>query len=359
MDDKKYDLNLKEFNECTAQAELAMFLGSTRAKSPKSFWIIAQPGAGKTALTEYIIKANQDFFGDNGYIQFNPDSIGKYHKYYKEIAHEFPEQQYEIVQRFTGPALDKYFRPLAVIGGYNLVQEGTFSSPAYMDILNFQKNGGSEQVGDILPDGTRDMVSSKGGYYVELDVLAVNRYESLLSSYEREQDFRDFGITPRIVVPQRHDYSYKKMLETIDKAEKRGLIDVSNVYRRGKLISDNGKSLKVYEDPALVYSSEGKERKNTVKEIENERQKEIDELLEDPTQYLGRIELLRQRIKENGIEEQLIRLGSLEQDFLEKLEERKKTYSIGKTALRKLPQHTELSNIIRNNVKSIDDEEFR
>lgn len=194
-----------------------------------------------------------------------------------------------------------------------------------MDILKFQKNGGTRPVGNLLPNGKRDYVTSKGEYYIELDVVAVNKYESLLSSYEKEQDLREFGLTPKVVTPERHNYSYIKMLRTIEEAEKAELIDVTNVYKRGKQIGSNG-VLKDIEQPKLIYSSKDSNESNTIFAIENERQKEIKELIDNPIPFLKRIEKLKQRITQKGIQEQMERLDSLEQEFVAEVENNRKTF---------------------------------
>lgn len=113
MDYPKYELSPDEFNECASQAELAIFLKGEREEHPKSFWIVGQPGAGKTALTRYIINQNQDFLSKHGYIQLDPEVVGIYHKYYKLISEEYPEEQYEILQRFTRTCTRQIFKAIS------------------------------------------------------------------------------------------------------------------------------------------------------------------------------------------------------------------------------------------------------
>ena len=212
----KYDLTDEEYNKCLMMAEIATFMKSERAEKPRSIFAVAQAGAGKTGLKSFLINEAQDRGNITSYTEFNPDEIAVYHKYYREILEEFPDSSYKILQRFVQPALDTFLRQRAVELRNNLVQEGTFgSTQGYIQILDFQKNGGKASIGKIRSDGTREEVTVNGNYNIEINVLAVDRFESLLSCYEREQYFRESDLPPRVVTPQNHDYAYHKLLETL------------------------------------------------------------------------------------------------------------------------------------------------
>ena len=214
---KEYDLTEKEFSKSVGRAEMGVFMRCRPDMYPKSFFIVAQPGAGKTGLKSYVINKAQDSGILASYVEFNPDDIGVFHEHYGEIMRDYPDESFPILQRFIRPALDDYLRKKAVDLRTNIIQEGTFASKdGYLKILDFQKNGGIAPIGKVGPDGKRENKQVKGGYYVEISALAVDRYESLLSCYEREQFFIENGLPPRVVQPKYHDSSYEKMLETID-----------------------------------------------------------------------------------------------------------------------------------------------
>ena len=221
------------------------------------------------------------------YIEFNPDDIAVHHEHYKEILREFPDQSYKILQRFVQPALDTYLRQRAVELKNNIVQEGTFgSTDGYINIMDVQK---------------------KGGYFVDINVLAVDRFESLLSCYEREQYFQDVGLPPRTVTMVNHDRAYDNMLNTIRIIEQKGLADRMRVFRRGYTI----------ERPDLVHISGDGRYASVVDCIIAQRCKNRKEILHNPEEYLGRLEVLKEKSNEDV---RLRKLEELEKQFREEME---------------------------------------
>ena len=186
----KFNLTKEQYNKCLTMAEIGIFMQGdvVNGKRPKSIFVAAQAGAGKTGLKNFVINEGQDNGTLESYIEFNPDEIATYHEYYKQILEEFPDDSYKILQEFVRPALDTYLRPRAVQLRNNIVQEGTLgSTQGYIDVIKFQKNGGKANIGRLQEDGTREEVEVEGDYEVEIDILAVDRFESYLSSQEREQ----------------------------------------------------------------------------------------------------------------------------------------------------------------------------
>ena len=53
----KYNLTKEEYNECLGRAEISIFMQGdiVVGKAPKSIFVIAQAGAGKTSLKNFII----------------------------------------------------------------------------------------------------------------------------------------------------------------------------------------------------------------------------------------------------------------------------------------------------------------
>ena len=303
----KYDLTPEEYEKCLKTAELAIFMTARPFKNPRSTFVAAQPGAGKTGLRYYI--------GGSG-IEFNPDEVAMYHKYYREILAEFPKESYQILQRFVQPALDTYLRQKAVQLRTDIMQEGTLAATqAYVEILNFQKNGGIANLGEVDENGKRKEVYVPGGYDVDINVLAVHRYESLLSSYEREQDFIEEGLPPRSVVVEHHDRAYKNMIETIKIIEQRKLYDRIRVFRRGE----------VERQPQLVYTSGDNKYPSAVEAILQERERNKREIFANPEEFMQRIRALEQRVRRNkNVPNAMIQLSKiqiLKKEFVEELEQ--------------------------------------
>lgn len=305
-DNSKYDLTPEEYNKCLTMAEIATFMKGESVESPTSIFVVAQPGAGKTGLRSYVINEAQDSRKLQSYIEFNPDDISIHHKYYQEILEEFPDESYPILQRFVKPALDTYLRQRAVELRNNIVQEGTFgTTEGYVKVLNFQKNGGNAQIGNLRQDGTRETKFIEGNYHIDINILAVDKFESLLSSYEREQYFRENGLPPRVVIPEHHDDAYEKMLETIRVVERKKLFDRIRVFKRGYSI----------DRPELVYVSGDNKYPSAVEAVIAERSRNRQELLRNPEEYLQRVVSLKERVRQNGIPQQMERLEELKKSF--------------------------------------------
>lgn len=201
---EKYDLTEDEFETSLKMAEVAILMRGKKEQNPKSIFIISQAGGGKTGLSHFIKSQKRDVF-----IEIDPDEVAIYHKYYNEILKEFPQESHIQLQKFVQPALDKFLRQRAVQLRNNLIQEGTFGNTnAYLEVLEFQKNGGKAPIGKLQDNGQRQMVDIEGGYDIEIDILAVDRFESLLSSYEREQYFIESNLPPRAVTAKNHDRAH-------------------------------------------------------------------------------------------------------------------------------------------------------
>ena len=303
----KYDLTEQEYHEALKMAELAVFMNCAKSKNPTSVFIAAQPGAGKTGLRFHVERE----YGYMNFTEFDPDEVAIYHKYYDEILKEFPEESYQILQRFVRPALDTYLRNKAVQLRTNIMQEG------YIDILEFQKNGGKAKLGEN-EDGTKEDVEVPGGYNIDINVLAVSRFESLLSSYEREQTFIEKSLPPRAVTAENHDRAYNNMLETIRQIEQKRLYDRIRVFKRGR---EEGK-------PQLVFQTGQKKYPSVVEAVLQEREKDKNRKISHAEEYLSRIQQLKDRVMKNknqaNAEILLRKIEELEQEFISELHKKEK-----------------------------------
>lgn len=313
-DISKYDLTEEQYHNCIRKAELAIFMNAEKSFNPLSVFIVAQPGAGKTGLRAYI----EHEYSERNFIEINPDDVAIYHEYYEKIVQEHPTEQYQILDRFVRPALDTYLRKKAVFLRTNIIQEGTLASTqGYIDILNFQKNGGVEYIGEVQSDGKRSPINVQGGYDVDINILAVHRFESLLSSYEREQEYIEFGLPPRAVTEQNHDRAYEKMLETIKIIEQKQLYDRIRVFRRGEQQNE----------PQKVFQTGSRKYHSVLEAILEERKNNLNQLIKKPEDYLGRIEKLEEKIALNpnkrNARVQQEKLGNLKHQFIYELTQRK------------------------------------
>lgn len=315
-DDTKYDLTEEEFRRSLIVAEFSTFMDVPRVEKPKSIFIVAQPGAGKTALKIYARKKAQSNGECMHPIEFNPDLISLHHKYYKEIIEEFPNDSYRILQRFTRPALDDYLRQLAVEFQCDIIQEGTFASTqSYIEIIDFQRKGSYSSFKKIPYDNGQNKKNVQGGYNIEINCLVVTRFESLLSCFEREQRFIEKGVPPRSVTIENHDRAYENMLHTIDLIEEGKMYDKIQVYKRGI----------VEENPELIYDVEEKRYPKVSEFIRLERKKQEKELLSNPDDYLKRINILKEKVMQNKEKRSslLDRINRLEEMFKNELEKYK------------------------------------
>lgn len=295
---EKYDLTKEEFEKSLKLAEMAILMRGERQENPKSIFIISQAGGGKTGLKSYLKSQTRENF-----IEINPDEVAIFHKYYHEILKEFPNESHTILQKFVFVALDKFLRQRAVQLRNNLIQEGTFGGTnGYLEILEFQKNGGKAPIGKMKEDGQREEVEVKGGYNVQINILAVDRFESLLSSYEREQYFIESNLPPRAVTAENHDRAYYNLLKTVEIVEKRKLFDEMRVFKRG--YSEN--------QPELVHIAGDGRYPNVVECIKEARSRDRKRLLDNPKKYLKRIETLKSKVE---TQIQLDKIEKLENEF--------------------------------------------
>ena len=304
---EKYDLTKEEFESSLKMAELALLMRTKTSNNPKSIFIVSQAGGGKTGLKAFVQAEKQREQTGDLFVEINPDEVAIYHKYYEQILKEYPNESYAKLQKFILPALDNYLRQRAVQLRNNIIQEGTFGSTnGYLEILDFQRNGGKAKIGKVQENGEREEIEVKGGYNVEVDVLAVDRFESLLSSYEREQGFIESNLPPRAVTAENHDRAYNRMLETLQQIDDKNLYDKIRVFKRGKTETT----------PELVYTSGDKTYPNAVECIKQTRNEERKRIFKNSDEYLKRIESLKARVKTKI---QMDKIINLEQEFCQLL----------------------------------------
>lgn len=184
---------------------------------------------------------------------------------------------------------------MAIEKGVNILTEGTFrDKQGYLAII--------EKL-------------MKRDYKVELNFMAVDGMESMLSAMERFYQMLELGLPLRNVERKYHEQAYLGMLDTLKTVEEKGMFSRVRVFTRGK----------EEREPNLIYSNENVNPSQTaVQAIEEARRKEQERMLQNPSEIQRRIDTIKSKIEANGkkwkIENQRQQLLELEQEFKQLLE---------------------------------------
>lgn len=195
--------------------------GKRRCDNPVVIYVAGQTGAGKSNLVNLVI---QGFSNKDNVVICNFDIIKTMHPKYTNICN-IPEIVHDVLMPDAGRLIEdftKYCRK----NRFNIITEGTMKCT-------------SEAI-DLLENFKKD------GYYVELDILSVPKFESYGSILFRYAENMEKERFPRLVPNKVHEESFSRLLITLDELTKRGLYDNINVYRRG---SENENYV-----PARIYS---------------------------------------------------------------------------------------------------------
>lgn len=260
-------------------------------EEPTVHYLIGQPGSGKTTLGKRIADKYDE--EENCTVEISSDKIATYHRYYDEILKLLPDECYTLSRQFVRAV-----------------------KPTILDTLR------SEKVNMIMENslckGDEDYRSlekfKKAGYSVEINVMAVDRYESFLSCIERDLTLLELGYDPRPVAKINHDRMYIPFLEELGEIEKRGLCDKIKVYSRGKIKTQ---PRKVWETGEDTYRS-------SQEAIIHARSQERANIMREPQIYLERIKRARTQIElliENDrLKNDYFRgIDQLEREFLNEL----------------------------------------
>lgn len=277
--------------ESRRQKRDARTLSDLSSNNPRISLVTGQPGAGKTTLAKQIKDKINDT--EECAIEIGSDKIATYHKYYNELLKLLPDECYRISRQFVRPA-EKIIMSELMKFRINIIQEISLSKGEedYKRIQNFKDKG----------------------YDVEINVMAIHKYESFLSCIERDIKLLELGYDPRPVARINHDRMYEAFLQEIQEIEKRGLASRINVFTRGKTLSKN----------ELVYTTDAPRYASAQEAIISERDKNRRNILRNPTEYLARIENARKKIGLMITEERLRKdymqhLTQLELEFLNEL----------------------------------------
>lgn len=269
----------------------AKTLGDISSQHPKISYIVGQPGAGKTSLEKYIQREYEE--RNECTVEISADKVATYHRYYDELLKLLPDECYSISRKFVTPACEVILREVKN-QKLNVVRECALSK-------------GKQ-------DYRRIGAFKAAGYNVEVNIIAVDKYESFLSCMERDVKLLESGYLPRPVTRKNHDNMYEPFLSEIAELNKRGICDNVKVFVRGEDIKH----------PKLVYKN-GYDNYSCAQEaVIAERAKERKRIMGESSKYLQRIRVVREKIEElveneNTKQDYLERLNDLETEFLQEL----------------------------------------
>lgn len=264
MEAEKYRLTDNETKECIENVMIELSTLANPSNKPRIEFIVGQPGAGKTGLAAYCKKQYSN--NNESILEINSDKIATYHKYYNKLLECLPEVRYKITREFVNPALDIIYDELMKRGINQLVESTFANTDKYRKLM---------------------LLAKEHGYEIGVSIMAVDKYESLISCYERELRMMRVGVKPRGIDRENHDKPYINMIDTISELQE--YCDTIEIYVRGKL----------EEEPIRICSSK-EDGIDICQSLNKIRGMEHREILENWKEYRQRIDTLINRIQVYG-----------------------------------------------------------
>ena len=278
--------------EARRQKKDAKTLKDLASEKPTIMYLTGQPGSGKTTLGKFL----QMQLAQQGKcaVEVGADKIATFHKYYDELLKLLPNECYLLSREFVKPAKPVIFNKL-IENKLNILRECSLTK------------------GEKDYKGMQQFIDN--GYEVDINIMAVDKYESFLACTERDIKLMELGFDPRPVARVNHDRMYNPLLQELIEIQKRGLSTRIRVFTRG------GKS-SIH--PHLAWSTGDDKYQNAYEAIISERSKERKILLQKPPEYLQRIADAKQSIGLMITEERLRNnylegLDQLEAEFVNEL----------------------------------------
>lgn len=277
--------------EARRQKREARTLNDLSSKNPSVIYISGQPGAGKTTLSKYIQEQYSE--REECVVEISSDKIATYHRDYNELLKLLPDECYTLSRQFVRVA-----------------------EPTIYDKVREHKINVLREIG--LSKGEKDYDEMQrfkdNGYGIEINIMAIDKYESFLSCIERDIKLLELGFDPRPVAKVNHDRMYEPLIQELIEIEKRRLSTKMNVFIRGKS----------FIQPQLAWST-GDDRYSNVQEaIICERSKGRKKILQNPQEFLQRIADAKRKLNlmikdENMRKNYFDGLKQLEKEFLNEL----------------------------------------
>ena len=273
-----------------ARKKMAKTLEDLSSKEPKISYLVGQPGSGKTTLGNFV----EDEYAekDEWAVEIGADKIATFHRYYDELVKLLPEDCYTISRQFVRPAQNVILKKI-MEQKISVIMEASFTKGEkdYEDMRKFKDNG----------------------YNVEVNVMAVDKYESFLSCIERDLLLLELGYDPRPVARSNHDRMYDPFLQEIMVMQRSGICDNVRVFTRGKA-----------RRPELVWQTGDNKYSCAQEAIISERAKGRKEILAEPHIYMERLRTAKTKIEMLVTDEKmqknyLTQLSQLEKEFFNEL----------------------------------------
>ena len=270
-----YKLSHEEHEEILQKIMKNVFKEAKSQENPKIFIMGGQPGAGKSTFINQLINSED---GKDCLI-INADEYRAYHPKIKEIYTKHPEEMATITDLDVRDWTQRIFA-LAIQNRNNIIFEGTMRTP---------------QICETIKD-----LHSKG-YEVNIHVMAVNFYESKLSTYSRYEEALLSGEMPRHTPPEAHDETYSKMLKTLQQIEDDGCYNKITIHGRDKevnLSQANGQS-RVGSVMAILKHREKVWSQSKLQQYQNWADNVIDSMQNrGETRYISQVEELKTRAEQ-------------------------------------------------------------
>lgn len=187
--------------------------GKVPGKAPQAYILGGQPGAGKTALQNILLKKEQ-----YNAIVINGDEYRKFIPHHDEMRKLTGERYAYYTQKFANSVTEGLIEKLGN-QSYNLIIEGTLRNKE-------------------VALSTSRMLQNKG-YMSELSVLAVNKEISYYSTKLRAELLQELGEVGRMTLTDNHNEVVRKLPENVSDIYKSQTFDNITVYdRHGKCLYD-------------------------------------------------------------------------------------------------------------------------
>lgn len=211
----KYKLSDHKHQQIFEKICRGLFKNKTPALRPQIFILGGQPAAGKSILTQKVMKN----FPDNNLVIVNADEFRLSHPQAKEIFNTYDKD----FAQYTDPDVRLWGKEVfdaAIDGRYNIIFEGTMRTTQICDTIL--------------------MLKAKG-YQIHILAMAVPAIKSRISIYGRyQQQLENYPIA-RFTSRFAHDNAYIGMLDTLKKIENEHLFDTITICNRaGETVFQTG-----------------------------------------------------------------------------------------------------------------------
>lgn len=265
---EKYKMTEQECEQM--YKEISKFIFENCVPNPKNPIAVitgGQPGSGKSSV---VIKSKRDFAQTNeNAAVLDVDTYRGLFKNSALLAKEFPQYYSEITDPIVGKVMDKLVNE-TIRNGYNFIFEGTLGNTVIIDKIE----------------------KSDVNYKTIARLMAVSRYESMFSVFERYIEMNKKMGMGRLTTIEAHDIRYNNFNKIAQTLEKRG-IEVE-VYTRSE----------DFANPTMIYkTSEEKKQYGSVMEALIAGREDSYKKWKQTAEQ--RIEAINKDIKESNVDEEI------------------------------------------------------